>query len=144
MQIRIMYFLNGKQCRAWSDCSLRSSLIWVYTVFSELSIQILRMITVKQNESPHDKTNNVAMHPAKTQISLGIPPVWSESSLSSWRNLGSLATHWANSEDSDQTGRMSRLIWVFAGRTCHIVGFVIWQRRGTTCHFPKWGIYNAR
>ena len=31
----------------------------------------------------------------------------------------------ADSEDSDQTGRMSRLIWVFAGRTCHFVGFVM-------------------
>ena len=28
-----------------------------------------------------------------------------------------LATDWAYSEDSDQTGRMPRLIWVFAGRT---------------------------
>ena len=33
-------------------------------------------------EPPHDKTNNVAVRPAKTQISLGIRPVWSESSLS--------------------------------------------------------------
>ena len=31
----------------------------------------------------------------------------------------------ANSEDSDQTGRMPRLIWVFAGRKCHFVGFAI-------------------
>ena len=46
------------------------------------------------------------MHPAKTQISLGIRPVWSESSLSAWRKLGSLATHWAHSEESDQTERL--------------------------------------
>ena len=57
------------------------------------------------------------VHPAKTQISLGILPVWSESSLSALRNTGSLATHWAHSEDSDQTGRMPRLIRVFDGRT---------------------------
>ena len=68
-------------------------------------------------EPPHDKINNVVVRPAKTQISLGIRPVWSESSLSAWRKFGSLATHWAHSEDSDQTGRMPRLIWVFAGRT---------------------------
>ena len=37
-----------------------------------------------------------------------------QSSLSAWRKLWSLATHWAHSEDSDQTGRMSRLIGVFA------------------------------
>ena len=63
--------------------------------------------------------------PAKTQISLGIHPGWSESSLSAWRKLGSLATHWTHSKDSDQTGRMLRLIWVFAGRTDHFVGFVM-------------------
>ena len=38
-------------------------------------------------------------HPVKTQISLGICTVWSESSLSAWRNLGSLATQWVHSKD---------------------------------------------
>ena len=47
-------------------------------------------------EPSHDKTNNVAVHPAKTQISLG---GCSESSLSAWRKLGSLATYRAHSED---------------------------------------------
>ena len=69
------------------------------------------------NELPRDKTNKMVVRPAKTQISLGICPVWSESSLSAWRNLGSLATQWAHSEDSDQTGWMPRLTWVIAGRT---------------------------
>ena len=68
-------------------------------------------------EPPHDKINKMTVRPAKTQISLGIRPVWSESSLSAWRKLGSLATYWAHSKDSDQTGQMPRLIWVFAGRT---------------------------
>ena len=64
--------------------------------------------------------------PAKTQNSLGICPVWSESLLSAWRKLGSLASHWAHSKGSDQTGLMPRLIWVWAGSTCctcHFVGF---------------------
>ena len=46
----------------------------------------------------------------------------------------SLCAHWlakdpsflhADSEDSDHTGRMPRLIWVFTGRTYHCVGFVM-------------------
>ena len=57
------------------------------------------------------------VRPAKAQISLGIRPVWSESSLSAWRKIGSWATHWVHSEDSDQTGRMPRLICILAGRT---------------------------
>ena len=65
------------------------------------------------------------VRPAKRQISLGIRRVWSEPSMSTWRKLGSLATHWAHSKDSDQAGWMPRLIWVFARRTCHFVGFVM-------------------
>ena len=63
------------------------------------------------------KTKPIKWHmcPANTQISLGISPVWSDFLLSTWRKFGSLATHWAHSEDSDQTGWIPRLIWVFAG-----------------------------
>ena len=65
------------------------------------------------------------VHPAKTQISLGIHPVWSESSLcAQWVAKDPSFLH-ADSEDSDQTGWMPRLIRVFAGRTCHFVGFVM-------------------
>ena len=38
-------------------------------------------------EPRHDNTNKMSVRPAKTQISLGIHPVWSESSLSAWRKL---------------------------------------------------------
>ena len=77
------------------------------------------------------------LRPAKTQISLGIRPVWSESLLSAWWKLRPLAIYWAHSEDSDQTGRMPKLIWVFAGRTCHFVGFVMrrliyWHNKETS------------
>ena len=58
----------------------------------------------------------------KTQISLGIRPVWSETLLcAQWVAKGSVLLQ-ADSEDSDQTGRMHRLIWVFAGRTVKIHG----------------------
>ena len=52
------------------------------------------------------------VRPAKMQISLGVRP---ESSLSAWRNFGSLATHWAHSEDwSDWAETLIRL----GGYTC--------------------------
>ena len=73
---------------------------------------------------PHDKTNKMTVRSAKTQISLSIRPVWLESSLcAKWVAKDPSFLH-ADSEDSDQTGRMPMLIWVFAGRTCHFVGFV--------------------
>ena len=81
---------------------------------------------------PMIKPTQWHVRPAKTQISLGIRPVWSESSLSAWRKLGSLAIHWAYSENSDQTGRIPRLIWVFAEHTCHFVGFVT-RRLNCSC-----------
>ena len=64
------------------------------------------------------------VRPTKTQIRMGTRPVWSESLLSAWRKLGSLATNWAHVAKTVQTGRMPRLIWVLTGRS-HFVGFVM-------------------
>ena len=59
----------------------------------------------------------MSVHPATTQISLGISRVWSESSLcAQWVAKDPRFLH-VDREDSDQNGRMPRLIWVFAGRT---------------------------
>ena len=63
--------------------------------------------------------------PAKTQISLGIRPAWSESSMSAWRKLGSLATHWAEqlrlwSDWADAQADLS-LRWAHS----HFAGFVM-------------------
>ena len=76
---------------------------------------------VCQRMTKHTKWH---VRPAKTQISLGIRPVWSESSLCAQWVAKDQSILPADSEDSDQSGRMPRLIWVFAGRTCHFVGFV--------------------
>ena len=79
------------------------------------------------------------MHPAKTRISLGIQP--GQTSLSAWRNLGSIDSQWAHIEYTNQTGWMPRLIWVFAGRTCHCVGFDAWRLKWQNLH---WGPKNHR
>ena len=71
-----------------------------------------------------DMSNNVRNHTfghvrlMNTPISLRIRAFWSDSPLSAWRNFASLAIQNAPSEDSDQTARTRRLIWIFAGRTC--------------------------
>ena len=44
-----------------------------------------------------------------------------ESSLSAWRKLGSLSTHWAQAKTLIRLGGMPRMNWVFAGRTCHLL-----------------------
>ena len=79
--------------------------------------QLLRWSTAKQT--------SWFVRPAKTQISLDVRTVWSESSLGNlWVAKTPMLLH-ADSEDSDQTGRMPRLIWVFAGRTGHVIGFIM-------------------
>ena len=96
--------------------------------FNEVYCLNLYLVSSRQNtDMSHDMTKPTkCLCAQRTQISLGICPIWSASSLSARRKLGSLATHWAQSEDSDQTGRMPRLIWVFAGCTV-TVGFVMSQ-----------------
>ena len=67
-------------------------------------------VPLNKNEPPRDKTNKMTVHPAKSQTSLGIRPVLSESSLcAQWVAKDPRFLH-ADSEDSDQTGRMPRLI----------------------------------
>ena len=66
----------------------------------------------------------MCMRPAKTNISLGIRPVSSESTLSAWRKLRSLATHKAHGEDwsdwADAHADLS-LCWAHG----HFAGFVM-------------------
>ena len=71
-------------------------------------------------EPQHDKTNKMACVPSKDSDQPGHLPSLI-SLLSAWRNLRFLATYWAHSEDSDQTGR----IWGFDGHTGYFVGFVM-------------------
>ena len=53
------------------------------------------------NEPRHDKTNEMTVRPAKTQISLGIRPVWSESSLYAQWVAKDPSFLCVDSEDSD-------------------------------------------
>ena len=72
-----------------------------------------------------DKTNKMICTPAKTQTSLGICPVWSESLQCTQCVAEDPMFLHADSKNSDQTGRMPRLIWVFTGHIGHFVGFVM-------------------
>ena len=49
---------------------------------------------------------------------------WASTKCAQWVAKDPSFLH-ADSEDSDQTGRMPGLMWVFAGRTCHFFGFVM-------------------
>ena len=72
------------------------------------------------------KPAKLHVRPAKTQISLGICPVWSESSLYTRINVGCLASHWAHSEDwSDWVDSKADLSlrWAYS----HFVGFIMRQ-----------------
>ena len=65
----------------------------------------------------------------RLKISLGIRPVWSESSLSAWRKFGSLSTYWAHSEDSGQTGWSDSSVGAHA-----ILSAQIWCQKSHTRH----------
>ena len=109
--------------RSETETDLQSYQIWWVGIFFTPKI-VFRIWAASWQNQQNDRA------PSKDsdqtgQISLCIRPVWSESSLPAWWKLGPLATHWAHSEESDQTWRMPRLIWVFAGRTCHFVCFIM-------------------
>ena len=70
------------------------------------------------------------VRPAKIHISLRIRAVWSESSLCAFWIAKDAKFLRAHNEDSNQTSRMCRLIWVFVVCTCQSGRFhtlrVIW------------------
>ena len=76
---------------------------WCTTIFSSpITFDFLRIDIPKQNgtsinEPRHDKTNKMSVCPAKTRIRT--------------------QSFFMQTTKTDQTGRMPRLIWVFAGRT---------------------------
>ena len=111
-------------------CILSLQNVLIQRAFKRL---LLLVCLVKRNEPRHNKTNKVTLCPAKTLISLGIRPVWSESSLCAQWVAKSPGFLHADSEDSYQTGRMPRLIWGFAGRTlcwfCHEVAHFLAARK---------------
>ena len=88
-------------------------------------IQFLRRAEMTGKLEPqHVKTYNRIFAPNENSNQPAHRAVWSESSFSAWRNFASLAFQNAPSEDSDQTARKRRLIWIFAERTCQKVRFL--------------------
>ena len=85
------------------------------------------------------------MRSANTRISLGIRLVWSESSLCApWVAKDPSLLH-TDSKDSDQTGRIPRLIWVLAGcivillvchKADHICFGLIWKELAESLIHP--------
>ena len=78
---------------------------------------------LETNEPPHDKTNKMACAQWRLRSAWAFAQS-NQSSLTAWRKLGSLAIHWVRSKDSDQTGRMPRLIYLHWLHS-HFVGFVM-------------------
>ena len=77
---------------------------------SEVRDQKVKQDWKKKREPRHGKTNKMTVRPEKTRISLGIRPVWSESSLCAHCVAKDQLLPHADSKDSDQTGFvMSRL-----------------------------------
>ena len=80
-------------------------------------------------EPPHDKTNKMSVRPAKTQFSLGIRPVWSESSLyAQWVAKDQSFLH-ADSKWAEAQADLS-LRWAHSHFVCFVMSwliFTVWE-----------------
>ena len=129
-------------CWGWSESSLGAHAILLGLSWGGLKCVcswtchhicafVLRIVCTRKYEPRHDKTNEVTVRPAKTQISLGIRPVWSESSLcAQWVVKNPSLLH-ADSEDSDQSlavpsmGNWGQSDQSLRWAHSHFVGFVM-------------------
>ena len=126
-------------CPGWSESSMGAqSLCWFCHVVAHFHCVLIKPVYFLVITNPrycstmeprHDKTNKVSVRPAKTQISLGIRPVWSESSLYvQWVGKDPRFLH-ADSEDwSDWADAQTDLSLRWAHT--HFVGFVMSRLNG--------------
>ena len=92
--------------------TVSSGRFWGYVALTQSDLRIPSQgpLTLKSERNVRKRTfwrapNEESNNPAHPRI------------LITWRIFASLAIQNAPSEDSDQTARMRRLIWIFAGRT---------------------------
>ena len=105
-------------CIFWSVFSVQMKKLWVFGFNKDCSDCAHALADLQfDSEMSRIMTDPTRwpVRPTKTQISQGIRPVWS-SQCAQWVAKDPSFLH-ADSEDSDQTARMPRLIWVFTGRT---------------------------
>ena len=111
-------------------------LVWPFKIFNHINQVCMaktRTLYLIQPPSSHPLISKTLLSHLMTiqtkwlcaqrrlKISQGIGVVWSESSLcAQWVAKDPSFLH-VDSEDSDQTGRMPRLIWVFAGCTATLL-----------------------
>ena len=101
--------------RPWKRCRLRSRPFSLHYLPFDLHL-------LDTFEPRHDKFNKMSVRPAKTQISLGIHPVWSESSLCAhWIAKDPSFLHADSESDWADAQTDLSLPWVHN----HIVGFVM-------------------
>ena len=94
-------------------------------VMKKCNIYIIYFNKIKWPAAWQNQQQKICVRPAKTRISLGIRPVWSESSLcAQWVAKDSMFLN-ADSEDSDQTRQMSRLSESLLGAYATFFGFVM-------------------
>ena len=104
------------------SCALvRLSILFIALFFFKLQLaNILLSHNVRKCTFGH-------VRPAKIQISLRIRAGWSESSLGAiWIAKDAKFLH-ADNEDSDQTARMCRSIWIFSGVHMHKIRFLTYR-----------------
>ena len=119
---------NGQQCRLWSHCSFRNSLIWVYIVCTDLSVRKLWNILVPIIFIVFFfSVAVITWAPSSEFVSSSIPS-WQivTAHAQPFRGARDLAfclkvpldslLIWASSGGSGETARMRRIAWTFAAR----------------------------
>ena len=101
-------------------------LIWVYTGSMSWGL----------SEPPHDKTNKMACAPSKNSRSAWASTQSDQSWVSAWRKLGSLATHWVQSKDSDQSGHPVWSVFAVSMKKAKVLSYPMSAQLRRRC--PGW------
>ena len=120
-----LYHADSEDCSDWVDAQADLSLRWMHMPFCWFCHEAAQMFIALFAMNISALSSIMHMQAIKTSMS----PVFAVRKKRAWV----LSYPMSASEDSDQTRRMSRLFWVFAGAHSHFVGFVM--RRLMCCFY---------
>ena len=105
----------------------------VFMYFRASVVQNIVQVSFQHLSHLMTKPKKWHVRQAKTQISLGIRPVWSESSLSAWRNLGPLATSMGGCPGWSESTLGAHAILFVLSWGGSFVGLCCWQLFSVDC-----------
>ena len=123
--LRKVWILIFSNSRSGNRHKVRYQCLYTCAVLTRFVLCLFCFMSISFRRYMSQQTNKMTCAPSKDSDQPGHPPSLIRLFHVCLKNAWVPSYPLGAELRLDQTGRMPRLIWVFAGRTCHFLGFVM-------------------